>query len=440
MSAKNGAGGHGTTAGACPPLPARWWRVEKHLRAELERHGSLAAAARAHGVRPNTVSKAWSELALEPLPRGPRVNLRGTPAKAEPPKLEVKGDVAELVTEPTPYKLGDMDGLLRDRGLDPEEWLVDRAVVNEWDAYAGRDEGTNEPRVVKLRQLKVTLKRRVPIAWLFPASPLPARKPTPARVKRAKAELVVVAGDQQASYHDEQLHQAFTRWLEQVKPDRGVLTGDTIDLPTISRHPDRPHWNASVQECIDTGYRLLSEYVAASPSTSWRKLRGNHDWRLESELLSRAERMFGLKPADIPGTEQVPGYSVRNLLHLDALGIELVGREGDKWELAELELAPGVTVRHKPPSREKAVRMGRTVLAGDSHRQSLKRVTLWDGGRARTIALVEVGCLCSVDGLGYTEHADWQQGFATVTLTEHGEHVELATWNGRELVWRGQRW
>lgn len=148
--------------------------------------------------------------------------------------------------------------------------------------------------------------------------------------------------------------------------------------------------------------------------------------------------MFGLKPADIPGADQVPGYSIRNLLHLDALGIEMVGREGDKWELAELELAEGISVRHRLPSVEKATRMGRTILAGDSHRQRLRRVTLWPGGRAHVVTLAEVGCLCTVEGLGYTEHPDWQQGFATVSIDTGG--VDFATWDGSALTWRGRRW
>lgn len=429
-------------------LPERWWRDPEHLQHELKVHGTYSATARAHGIKPYLLAKAWSDHSLPPRadgrpakrPTGPGQS-RHAGAQPFKPGVTIRGDWALFVTEPTPYQLGDIDGLLRDRGLDPEEWLVERVTVNEWDAYAGRDDADNEPRVVKLRQLKAHLKRKVRVDWLFPAVDVEKRHRPKKSNRRAADTLAVVLGDQQAPYHDEDLHRAFLRWLADVQPQLGALTGDTIDLPTISRHADRPHWNAAPQECINAGFRLLSDYVDASPSTSWRKLRGNHDWRLESELLTRAERMFGLTPADIPGEEQIPGYSIRRFLHLDRLGVELVGREGDKWELAEIELAPGVVVRHRPPNEKKLTRLHRTVIAGDTHRQSIKRVTVWHGATPHIITLVETGCMCRTDGLGFADHPDWQPGFATVALGRDGSvGFDLAAWDDGVLTWRGERW
>lgn len=435
----------------CPELREKWWRDPVVLVAEVERHGnSRATAARVHaetGSTPSKLAKAWSDFGLPALRDGrPPKNADGiTRAKKEfTPGLTIDGSLATLVTPPTPYQLGDIETMLRERGLDPDEWAIDRAVVNEWDANAGRDED-GEVVVIKLRQLKVMLKRKPDIDWLFPAVEVAKRwMPPKAKARKGKSkptQLAVICGDQQAIYHDEGLHEAFCRWLADVQPELGALTGDSMDLPTISRHSDRPNWDATPQACIDGAFRLLSDYRDASPATRWRKLRGNHDIRLESELLNRAERMYGLKPAAIPGREQIPGYSIRNLLHLDALGIELVGAEGEKWELAELTLASGVTVRHRLPTKEKTSRLGRTILAGDSHRQSIRCTTLWDGDEARTITLVEVGCMCSLDGLGYTFAPDWQQGFATAAITEGAPAgIDLAKWNGERLVWRGQSW
>lgn len=435
----------------CPVLPERWWRDPELLVAEVERHGGRADAGRAHtaktGSTPNKLAKAWADFGLPPLPDGrPAIRTDGARAAREQykPGLKIKGDAATLVTEPTPYDLGDIDALLRDRGLDPDDWDVVDAVVNEWDANAGLVDG--DPVVLKLRQLKVRLKRRLDLDWLFPASEVEKRWAPPKlkarKGKPRKPTLAVVCSDQQAPYHDERLHQAFCRWLLDVQPQLGALAGDLLDNPTISRYGDRPRWNAGPQECIDAGFRILSDIRDANPATRWMKIRGNHDIRLEAELLGRAERMFGLKPADIPGTEQVAGYSLRNLLHLDALGIELVGVEGDKWEVAEMTLAPGVTVTHKLPTKEKANRVQRTILAGDAHRQTLRRVTFWDGDDARIETLVEVGCMCEIqDGLGYVRHPDWQPGFATVLIFPDGAtHVEFAKWTGTRLIWRGQSW
>lgn len=434
----------------CPSLPERWWRDPEILVAEVKRHHSRAEAARAHqeetGSSPNKLSKAWNDFSLPALRDGrPPKNPDGIARalRSFEPGLTVSDDVATLVTEPTPYELGDIATLLRDRGLNPDDWLIERATVNEWDSNAGRDPDSGDPVKITLRQLKVHLKRKAPLDWLFPAVEVARRYvPKPSRATKKKDRLAVVCGDQQAPYQDKGLHRAFLRWLTDVQPQLGALAGDTIDNPTISRHSDRPRWNATPQGCIDTGFSVLSDYRDASPNTAWKKLRGNHDYRLESELLTRAERMFGLKPADIPGREGVAAYSLRNLLHLDELGIELIGFEGDKWEVAEMTLAPGIVVCHKLPTKEKANRMGRTVLAGDSHRQNVRSVTFWDGDEPRTETLVEVGCMCEIrEGLGYVKHPDWQAGFATVAISADGSTaVDLAKWNGKHLVWRGQRW
>ncbi len=67
-------------------LPERWWRKADALRNELDAHGTLAAAARAHGVRPNTVTQGWHAAVGDPLLRGPlasRVNLASEPSELD---------------------------------------------------------------------------------------------------------------------------------------------------------------------------------------------------------------------------------------------------------------------------------------------------------------------------------------------------------------------
>lgn len=333
-----------------------------------------------------------------------------------------------------------IDELLRARGLDPADWIVERVTVNEWEALAS---GGGEPRIVQLHQLKANLRHR---AGSISPAPEVARRPRPAKRQAPTWDrplLTVVCGDQQAPYQDDELHDAFLRWLADVKPDNGVLAGDTMDLPNISRHRDRLRWNAGVQECVNAGYRLISEYRDASPDTVWSKLLGNHDWRIESEIMQRAERMAFVGPAEHPSLPAEPHlYSVRRLLHLDALGIELAGREGEDWRYGEVYLAPGVVVRHEPPSQVKTARLNRSVLAGHTHRQAMRSVTVFDDDEPVVRTVVEVGCMCRTrEGLGYTERPDWQAGFATVACYPDGTaHFDLATWRGGALTWRGQRW
>lgn len=53
-------------------LGDRWWRDREQLIAEVEAHGSIKDAALAHGAKPDTVRKAWSEIGLPKRPNGPK--------------------------------------------------------------------------------------------------------------------------------------------------------------------------------------------------------------------------------------------------------------------------------------------------------------------------------------------------------------------------------
>lgn len=357
---------------------------------------------------------------------------------AERVGVTLSGGTAAVVL-PAGADIGDVEAMLRERGLDPADWHVERVTVNEWDALAGTD--ADGPRIVKLRQLKAHLRSRV--GAVGPAVEVERRHRPEPGTGAPVGRLVAVMGDQQAPYHDPELHRAVLRWLADVEPGELVLTGDTLDFPTISRHRDRVGWNAGVQECVNAGFALLSDYRDAAPSARISKLRGNHDWRLESEIMDRAERLAFIRPADRGDTVETHLYSVRRMLHLDALGIELAGVEGDDWRYGEALLAPGLVVRHEPPSAAKAARLNRSVMAGHTHRQSIRCMTSFDENDEPVVrTIVEVGCLARTrEGLGYTERPDWQAGFATAAIDADGTvHFDLASWRGGVLTWRGERW
>jgi hypothetical protein len=427
-------GGDGASA---PPPGHRWTR--DRLLAELDIHGTAERIAKAHGLSGSTIRKAMQRQGIPRQPNG--VNLH---AEAPSGKAEVTRDGDDLtVSLPPGADLGDLDALLRARGLDPAEWVVERVTVNEWEAlaYGGGPDG--EARTVTLHQLKAHLLHRTGV--VRPAMEVRERPtPSPTTLPGRASQLVVVMGDQQAPYFDPELHQAVLRFLHEVEPDRVVLTGDTMDFPTISRHQDRRNWSATAQECVDSAFRLLSDYRDAAPDAAMVKLRGNHDWRLEAELMGRAERMAYLAPALRPGEEREPHlYSVTRLLWLRELHIDLAGVEGEDWRFGEVQLLPGVTVTHEPPNEKNGLRLARTNLAGHTHHQAIRRWTSYtDTGDPVVHQVVEVGCLCRTrEGLGYAPRPDWQPGLATVTIHDDGEHeVELAEWRNGRLAWRGERW
>lgn len=355
-------------------------------------------------------------------------------------RLKIEDDQATLVSKAAP-ELRTPEEVMRGRGLDPEEWEVVSLVVNEWDAPAGGDE------IKTMRQLKLGLRRRKKLSFITPAIEVAYTAPRKFR-RGGPSELIVVVSDQQAPYQDPHLHELFRQWLERNRPHRGVLAGDTLDFPTISRHRDNPEWHVDAQECINSGYLLLRDYVRASEGTRWTKLMGNHDERLRTELLNRAERMYGIRPADIPGEpEAAQALSLRHLLHLDSLGIELEEPRGN-YTHAQVTLSDRLMVRHgwltgANTAAQSLKALNCSLLVAHTHRQTKATRAVYDSrGRLDTTLLAyEIGCMCRIEGgLGYAVDPMWANGFATVSLWPDGRfQVDLAQYVEGALFWRKQR-
>jgi hypothetical protein len=257
-----------------------------------------------------------------------------------------------------------------------------------------------------------------------------------------------MCGDQQAPFQDPNLHDKFVHWLSENRPDEGVLIGDTVDFAEISRHRHNPEWVARTQDCLDSGYGLLRDYVHSSPDTRWKKLAGNHDIRIRTTIIDQARDLYGLRRADSPQEHSV--WSIPHLLRLDELGIEFIDPNGE-WEHGQVKLSDKLAVRHgwiaRKGSGQSALatleHLGYSVVVGHTHRQSLVHKTTHDiDGNTSTLAGVEAGCMCRIqDGLGYAVAPDWQNGFATATIWDDGKFkIDLATYVNGELLWRGQRY
>jgi hypothetical protein len=373
----------------------------------------------------------------------------GSKNKGERAYTKVSGDNASFATptlteDDAGYDLGDLDTLLQERGLDPEDWTVETVTINEWDGPVAGG------RTQKLRQLKAVLKRRR--SDLFPKLPTEVegeykrRKPNPP--SKHDRRLVVMCGDQQAPFVDPVLHGRFCDWLEYNKPEAGVLIGDTVDFPDISRHRLNPENTASVQDCIGSAYSTLRDYVQASEDTYWQKLPGNHDERLRNTIIDWATELYGIHaaPTDDDPTP-APALSVENLLRLNELGIEYIDPLG-QYDQAQVNLSKYLAVRHgwiavkgSGASALKTLEhLGYSIVVGHTHRQSVVFKTAHDiDGNTTTLVGVEAGCMCQI-GLGYSVAEDWQQGFAVAEIYPDGFFkVDLATFVDGVLLYRDQR-
>lgn len=352
--------------------------------------------------------------------------------------LKVDGDIA-VVTSKATLDYSDPESLLKERGLKPHEWEIGSVTVNEWDSPTGDI----------LKQLKVHCRRVKAVTWPEPAK-IDGNLPTPKRKKhKDKPQTFVCVGDHQAPYHDIKLHELFLQWLEVNKPDEGILIGDTIDLPKISRHPDEPEWAATTQECLNAAGQILYDYRKAAPNTLWTKLAGNHDERLRRAIINNLADFYGLKPAEVETLPDCPPiHSPRTLLRLDELGIKYVEPKGS-YDHAQIKISKFLAARHGWIARKNSGasahatldHLGHSIIVGHTHRQSRVHQTKFTiNGKPVINTAVETGCMCQInEGLGYAVAPDWQNGFAVATVWPNGEFaIDLATYIDGVLLYRDQ--
>lgn len=376
-------------------------------------------------------------------------------------EVVIDGDQGHITTPPTTVAvLQDPDTMIRQRGLDPEEWkIADGMRVNQYEGPAPK--GADEAKITYY-QTRFQIERRNPGSQIMaPRTDGWIAPPKPA-IDDRKPQLVVIVGDQQAPFHDKGLHECFLGWLDENQPQRGVSLGDTFDFPDIRPgHRVYPEHNATVTECLQSGYDLFRGYIDASPHTWWTKLIGNHDERIVNILLDKpitrpmAEIRRPVGP-DGSGGEYL--HALSHAARLDELGIDVI-ETGGSYEHGQVNLSKYLAVRHGWIARKGA---GQSALAtlehtrysivvGHTHRQSIVHHTSANiDGQINTLAAAEAGCMCRVeqapddDGRvwpNYTVAPDWQQGFMTAVIWPDGKfHLDPATYVDGTLLWRDQRY
>lgn len=366
------------------------------------------------------------------------------------------GDTLHVTMEATANpKLGDYADMLRERGLEPDEWTVVSVKANEWDAMTS-DKATGDNRIVRMRQWTITLKPTAARVLLMPAVHVPSVKRTKVGpAPSEKPETVLIEGDHQVPYHDPALHEASLSMIRDLarkhRLTEHIFLGDTGDFPTISKHADHPAARATPQECVQGMYTVLREKAEAAPNVRRRKLKGNHDWRLEGEQLLRSERMYGLAPAQEWESDQpeIPALHLSRLLHLDKLGIELV-EDPRGWEHGEIEIVSGprgLVTRHgwltgANTAAKSLAKRGRSIIVGHAHRR--EHVFAWDPSMECERVGAVAGTMSLVRDQKFPHYAVCDamlQGCVIVTRwPDLSFEVEHARWNGESLRWRSESW
>lgn len=307
------------------------------------------------------------------------------------------------------------ESLLNQVGLDPAEWRITN-VKARGGHWGNPDDPSSQIRLELSVVPLVAPAFKLPdlVGW----KPLP--KPKPRKGKGPKT--TVVCGDQHAPHHDKTLHRLFCRFLEEERPDGIEVNGDLLDFADISRHRQMPTsgpageypFTNTVNECLQAAFNILHDYRLAAPDAVIRLKFGNHDMRLYHALVDNLKGLYNITAAG----EDVPALSLRKLLRLDELHVDLIEKD---WEKATTRVNRRLTALHgystaKNPGEKMLTELTGSTLQGHSHRLSLNYRTSHDPDDGTETRLAgECGCMCEIaEGLGYATAPNWNQGFMLV--------------------------
>lgn len=273
-----------------------------------------------------------------------------------------------------------------------------------------------------------------------------------------RGEIVVAAGDFQFPFEDPDVFAGFLTFLATEKPDRIVLTGDILDLTSVSAFERDPRLGLPVQDELAHSHRRLAEIrAAAGEKCQIYFIYGNHEARFSKWLARKAPELVGL--TDVNGVEML---SLANLLRLDYLNIipcvdEQKAYNGPEHLRSYYQITEDLIATHGTYSRSAGGASsiipivdaaGVSVVGGHDHSQGMAFRTI--GGFAnleeKRLVAISTGMMCRRTELGYlAQHqvARWAAGFAVIELWGDGAgewQPDFASWTGSELAWRGKRY
>lgn len=379
----------------------------------------------------------------------PPVLDRKARGKAEKPGVARSDDHLTVTGEPG--ELADIPAMLARRNIDPNDWIVERAVVNEWESSAMVE---GEWIATTLHQLKIFLlaKPKLPADFFaFEPSSWKPPKERPSKLE-GRVQLFLVTSDLQIPYHDAALHELSCRLAHDLKIDRWYDLGDEFDLPTLSRWPETrsryagdENFFTGITPTKEQGEQVFRDRASAVPDyCELHIVDSNHAERWEAYIIKNAPALWGIP-------------HIREMAKLPEMGwqVHLSNYGTGTYQNAEVEILPGVIGIHGYEAKgyrrggdsvmvELDQRQGVHVFQGHCNHQA--HVQLVRGGTGDNWYLqhgYEVGMLGQRRmAYGARKVKDWQQGFCLIEAYPDGawQGYEVPYYSDGVVRFRGQEW
>jgi len=240
-------------------------------------------------------------------------------------------------------------------------------------------------------------------------------------------------------FHDERALDVYSQIMQYVQGTYGidqiVNLGDTIDMPSVSKHLQETAFQNAFQASLQAGYLFLAEQRAVAPNAEIVFLEGNHDCRLYKYLLNNAPQAAMLKRAgDI---DRWPVNSLPHLLRMDELKVNYASGypAGEHRIVGDLIAKHGDIAKSNGSTASQHLNKNHTIstVFGHTHRMEIAYHTSHHPDEPKRSVAFSPGCLCRVDGAvpsvkgGTTPNEkavryweNWQQGLGVCFYTEDG--------------------
>lgn len=240
------------------------------------------------------------------------------------------------------------------------------------------------------------------------------------RIKPGKAKAkgtALIIPDCHVPYHDQRAYDLMLRVAKDVKDLKEiVILGDYADFYAVNAHGKHPKFGQVLMDEVSQVRKELERLAEMFPKVRKVFIQGNHEYRLERYIYNNAPDLFGV-------------IDTRQILCLDELGYDFIPYNSNQRYPV---LGSKLYARHEPigggvhAANSTVDKAGCSMIFGHIHRIQQYRKVFIDG--ADHLA-ASVGWLGDKDHpvMGYLKnHAQWQQGFGFVHVTENG-HFFLDT-------------
>ena len=211
-------------------------------------------------------------------------------------------------------------------------------------------------------------------------------------------------------FQDEDLLNAWSEHVAQLRPSGVDILGDLLDCYSLSRFDRNPNRKGTFQEEIDQAKEFLAFIRdVVGKDCDIRLSEGNHEHRLTKILWSKSPALATIRNLTIP-----------ELLDLKKLGIKWHSIQ-NPYRIHDLWYTHGDVLRKHAgmSARAKSDSIHSSVMVGHSHRSGWSPYTTWEGIEQA----YDAGHVSDYTQLDYIHTApNWQQGWPVVEFLTEGVH------------------